>query len=330
MIQTGNEGGVNMDLDAIDTSYWKLKDKAWVAERKAVWPEIEKMLVGRKSLKKSLTPIKDYFLRGKMPKWETYRTWEVFDGHLDLFCFLWLHPSWDKDVLIELRDVYLRSNLKVKRDLKQGYSFFKSASYIRSSGTISSELVGDPDWTDIPVTGHPELMFELMYGINGVYEFDEPIPRAGSKDKYEIPTLDWVVILFAGRWLNLPVLVKRHQEFILQYDLPLQHFLQRLKDVETYRAIEPSTIGNYNKFLRTLYRIQNIHQVERSEQQVACAQKLYRLFETEEYLPEIKAMWNGVKSGEIEVPEPWWPESQGAHPYDLKLREEKNRADGWV
>ena len=317
-----------MELNSIDTSYWKLKDKAWVAERKAAWPEIEKMLVDRKPLKKNITPVKEYFLRGKMPKWDTYRTWNNFEGHLDLFCFLWLHPSWDKTILADLRDVYLQSNLKTKRDLEQAYSFFDDTAFISSTSIADDHLMSDPNWTDIPITGHPELLFDLMYGASGVYEFDRPTPSPGSKDTFEIPKLDWVVILFAGRWLNLPVLVKRHSEFVLQYELPLKHLLERLKEPATLKAIDPSTIESHNKFLRTLYRIQNIHQVKRSEQQIACANKLYQFFDTEEYLPEIKAMWNGVKSGEIEVPEPWWPGS--SHPYDIKLREEKNRAEGRV
>ena len=59
-------------LEQIDKSYWKLKDKQWVAERQANWPKFEAMLQDYKT-RKGLSIIKAYYLRGKMYIKEDYR-----------------------------------------------------------------------------------------------------------------------------------------------------------------------------------------------------------------------------------------------------------------
>ena len=68
-----------MSLESIDTSFWLTKDKAWVEARKADWPRIEKMFCHRKT-KRALTVIKQYYLKGKMPKWEDFKYWMTIIG----------------------------------------------------------------------------------------------------------------------------------------------------------------------------------------------------------------------------------------------------------
>jgi hypothetical protein len=90
----------------IDSSCWQTKDKAWMEPRKTEWEKIARMLQHHKSAK-ALTVIKQYYLRGKMPDWEKFIDWDDYRGHLDIICFLWLHPSWDEVVLRLLRDAYI-------------------------------------------------------------------------------------------------------------------------------------------------------------------------------------------------------------------------------
>jgi len=63
-----------MVLNEINTSYWLIKDKAWMEARKAQWPEIERFVEGNRR-KSEMNVIKQYFLRGTMPKWEKYWDW---------------------------------------------------------------------------------------------------------------------------------------------------------------------------------------------------------------------------------------------------------------
>jgi hypothetical protein len=112
----------NSEFPIIDTSYWKLEDKAWVAERKANWDVIEKYYSGGlEKSKKGMNIIKRYYLKGEMPDFEALRSWsDETLRHLDLYSFLWLHPSKDQRVLTELRNQYVNSPLVVEYDIKVG------------------------------------------------------------------------------------------------------------------------------------------------------------------------------------------------------------------
>ena len=135
-----------------DTSYWKIRDKTWMDGRKAVWPQIEGMLCSSKS-GKGKTAIKKYFLKGELPDWNKFRAYDNSERHLDLFMMLWLHPSWDKQLLLKLRDDYINSVVIRIEDIEVGYSNFFMASIVLPS----------QDYSDLP---EEERVEELSYGID--------------------------------------------------------------------------------------------------------------------------------------------------------------------
>ncbi|MDE1462687.1 hypothetical protein [Spartinivicinus poritis] len=109
----------------IDTSYWQVKDKTWIAERKSQWETIEPRLkTGMNKTQRAMSIIKRYFLKSIMPDFEALSDWKSDFRHLDLFCFIWLHPSRDKQVLKKLRDAYMHSPLVGESDVWLGIGGF--------------------------------------------------------------------------------------------------------------------------------------------------------------------------------------------------------------
>ena len=53
--------------DGFDSSHWKTSDKAWMAERKHQWLEIEKLLYVLDKNKKARSIVKQYFLKASYP-----------------------------------------------------------------------------------------------------------------------------------------------------------------------------------------------------------------------------------------------------------------------
>ena len=150
-----------MKFPAIDTSYWKTDDPLWVKERKNEWSEIEPMLkhAGQKS-KKAITIIKRYFLKGDMPDFIKLKDWGVYERHLDLFCFIWLHPSWDEPLLTELRNTYINSPVIKEADALYGIGSFLSNGKRGASLPYTKDEIGNAIFTD----GHNELLFKVLMG----------------------------------------------------------------------------------------------------------------------------------------------------------------------
>jgi len=126
-----------MDLEKIDTSFWLTKDKAWMEQRKAQWPEIERA-VGLNRRKSETNGLKQYYLRGKMINWEKYRNWNELFHPFDLAMFLWLHPSNDYEVLKALQRCYMESRLPRPRGTIAGYGSFLGHEFMRASGPYKS------------------------------------------------------------------------------------------------------------------------------------------------------------------------------------------------
>ncbi len=126
-----------MSFESFDASYWLTKDKAWMEERKAQWPVIEKVVsLNRK--KTEVNVIKQYFLRGKMPKWEKYRDWDDVFRPLDLHTFLWLHPSNDPEILKVAYRCFMEAEVIDAQDVIVGYGSFLDAELISATSPYKS------------------------------------------------------------------------------------------------------------------------------------------------------------------------------------------------
>ncbi|MCP3928594.1 MAG: hypothetical protein GY705_05775, partial [Bacteroidetes bacterium] len=243
-------------LNEIDISYWNVKDKEWMAQRKTTWPRIEAMLVDLKP-RKALSIIKAYYLKGRMPNWKMLEDWGDERGHLDIFVFLWLHPSWAESVLKELRDLYINSRLIIERDLSSGFGrFLGSQSVLLTQDWETMEEVNCPY-----LEGHGELLFQVMLGnpIQTIYEIKAPKLARMYGREYQIrpPELDFVDMM--GVWLTNKNMLPITHDFLYQYDQPLEWWYENCTKNEEFFAKQVQEEAVRNNFKMALYRIHNFN-----------------------------------------------------------------------
>ena len=141
-------------LTEIDTSFWKTDDKEWMTQRRLAWPKIEEMVIGVVEYKKHLPRIKTYYMRGTIPDWDKGQAKYDPKPHLDIFLFLWLHPSWDEAILGDLRETYINSLIVWHRDVATGYhNFISSQAHVTTFDFVNIEGYEVPP----DLEGHGEL-----------------------------------------------------------------------------------------------------------------------------------------------------------------------------
>jgi hypothetical protein len=288
----------------INTSNWKTKDKGWVLERKAQWETIEPMLVGPKS-GKGKTAIKQYFLKGKMPDWDKFRDWNNSERHLDLFMFVWLHPSWNENLLSQLRDAYISSDEIVLGDVSQGFGILLSWGTVRACQDYTDR---SDEWPHCLHThGHNELLFKILMSNleKHCYELeflDRGLGR--EKRKLELPKSDLGAIFSMAKWLSIRKMLPINNDMLFQYDLPLEWWYQSVKNIENSNAFRFSSKKPY--FEKALYRI---HHFDTDKEGDTCrtrfVQKMRKMLDEREFMPEFKQVWSDVKTGKVELEDPW-------------------------
>jgi hypothetical protein len=292
-----------MSLKKIDTSYWKIGDPEWVAKREAYWPAIERMLFSVKSKKKkALNPIKDYYLRGKMPNWKALKDWEDSSRHLDIFLFLWLHPSWDEQVLTELRDAYISSDQVIYEDVFKGFAIFLDSQIQAPTWHYWSMSKIHYPYLD----GHGELLFRVLMGDRTITEYEiQGHPTFCEKKIFELPCEELSAIATMGSWLCLKSMLPVNEGFLLQYDEPLEWWYECVKDID-YFNVDPFNQKTKPSLIKALYRI---HHFDTDNEGDTCrtrfVKKIRRLLDERDFIPEFKQMWLDVKAGKIEVQDPW-------------------------
>lgn len=293
---------MTINLNKINTSYWSLDDAEWVAQREAKWPAIELMVKGFKSKKKSLNPIKDYYLRGKMPNWKGLMYWDDTSRHLDLFMMLWLHPSWDKAVLSELRDAYMASDLVTLDDIKVGFGkFLYSQIQVAASPYRHMQQVRFPY-----VEGKGELLFDVMMGDRGITEYELASPTLlGKKQVYTMPREHLDAITTMGAWLTIENLLPVNEGFLFQYDGPLEWWYECCETNDDY--FENDTHKKYKPYFeKALWRIHNFDTEKECDTcRTRFVHKIRKILDEREFIPEFKQMWLDVKAGRVEVKDPW-------------------------
>jgi len=151
---------VKFSTTNFDTSYWLTNDRDWVAERKVHWDRIETYFRGPASKsKKALGILSRYYLKGDIPDFESLKKWNNDERHLDPFCFLWLHPSWDAETLINPRDGYISSPFVSKEDVQHGIGLL-----IQYGGLVASQEDFDSIETVLNTDGYKELLFSVIVG----------------------------------------------------------------------------------------------------------------------------------------------------------------------
>ncbi len=284
----------------IDTSYWQVSDKSWLEERKESWLSVEPMFQGSAyKSKKALTIIKRYYLKGIMPDFEKLKDWQSDERHLDLFCFLWLHPSWDKAVLTELRDAYVSYEFTQKEDVELGVNVFFAYAAIRAGGKYKKQ---DDDTDVLQTHGFNELLFNVIMGDVD----NSTIPEAGRADwscAKRRPELDDIHEM--SRWLGHDFVSQVAQDCLYQYANYLEYWYQCCETSEDYFS------KNYND--RMLPHIKNglyrIHNFDVEKEGDTCRSrfvlKMRKMLDEREFISAIKDMWQQAKAGTIETNNPW-------------------------
>ncbi len=288
----------------IDTSFWKTDDKIWIKSRKASWPKYEKMLARYKT-RKGLSIIKRYYLRGEMPDWLDLKEWEHPERHLDIFCFIWLHPSWDKDILVPLRNAYLASSLTVEDDIRIGLANF----LWNGIGMACQANDQDPEGPRIIVTdGYNELLFEILMGdlsetrfeIQGYSPLDVVIQYGHPKRFFEMPRSSFDAVCTMRKWLSLEKLEPINQDMLYQYDGPLEWWYQSCETEEGY--FDNKMHRDSRKYIeRALYELYHFDiDEEGNTGRTDFVIKIRKILDEREFIPEFKEMWLAAKTAKAE------------------------------
>lgn len=299
-----------MSLEVIDTSFWLTKDKAWMQARKDKWPSIEVML--SEKTKKALNIIKQYYLKGKMPNWQALKEWDNHYRHLDLFCFLWLHPSNDEAILYSLYREYMTSELIQETDATTGYSLFKG-SQIQTTTTRFKTMEG---YRFPYLDGKGLTLFNVLYkdiDFAGVQMRKQlkSVERFQREGQRHLTANGYQDLFTFGKWLCLEVFLPGHEEFLLQYDEPFEWwYLSCKNDAENFFNDESQGYDTRKMIRYGGYKaLYNIYHFDTKKEGDTCrtrfALKIRKALDEREFSDDFKQMWLDIKAGKIDVEDPW-------------------------
>lgn len=300
------------DLEHFDTSSWKLKDKDWVAQRKADWPIYEPVLK-RWYGSKGTAVCKRYYMKGQVPDANAWRTTE--SAHcLTLFDLLWLHPSHDFDVLLEARNAYLNSDLVSLQAIQSGYNCLVDTLFV--SATCRFPINGPIPFPD--TRGFGELYFRVfMHHIDdNWYPFGGPnrnwLNQGFGSEFFSIrrnilfykPKLDIYNIFPARDWLAMDdeEWDSLNRDYILQHDVGLEYFYHCLHNDNHYVTRILSRDHGRASLIKALVFLNDFDiEAETNLKKAALARKLCDLLDNRPWLPEIKNLWQNIREGSLEL-----------------------------
>lgn len=289
----------NSEFPIIDSSYWKLDDKTWVSERKANWEVIERCYSdGLEKSKKGMNIIKRYYLKGEMPDFESLRSWnDETLRHLDLYSFLWLHPSKDKNVLTELRNQYVNSPLVVEYDIKVGLGIlFHSGELLPVRDAKHIDLTKDFNTGGINL-----LMFQLIVGDLSKDYYPENRNTIHKVEKFRNGFNKFVIF---GQWLCAKKLSVLSEDCLYQYDDYLQYWLKCCdKDVYFFG----SSFKYYKDALvMALHRINRFDEDKEGDTaRGRFVPKIRKILDEHEFHPTLKELWAEVKNNTNDIKGLW-------------------------
>lgn len=297
----------DMSLAKIDTSHWHTKDPVWVEQRQAQWPAIEK-IVGINRRKGDVTVIKDYFLRGKMPNWKKYKDWDDLFRHLDVDLCLWLHPSNDFEVLNNLYKTYMESDLIHPRDVTGGYGSFIDNEFLRA--VISWDSL---DEYPFPYRGEKNIIiFRVLFGdinyaknrirslVSGQTNGDEIVSRLFEYQGYQHFLKMW-------QWLLQDPSLPLSKNNLYQYEDVLEWCLTTLTPNNENKFLEllktPVSVILFQKALYCLSHFDT--EKEGDTHRTYFIHNIRKILDERTFVPEFKQLWEDIKTGRIEVKDPW-------------------------
>ena len=289
----------------IDTSYWRVNDKQWIADRKAQWANIEPKL-GSIKTKRGISIIKQYFLRGKMPDWEKLKYWDESYRHIDLFMFLWMHPTWDIKVLTELRNQYLFEDVATLEDINRGIALFLDQAIVGARRNYSN----DPErerLMGLHTDMHNELLFQVLFDDLKQQEYEvHRYDDLFEKDRtysVKVPQSSIEHVALMGAWLSINELKPANLDFLYQYDQPLGWWINGIPKDEDYFRTAPQAQGLRDSIRKALYRIAHFDtQKEGDTCRTRFVYKMRKILDERDFIPDFKQMWVEAQVGKEIVP----------------------------
>jgi hypothetical protein len=296
-----------MSLEKIDTSYWKIKDAEWVAQREAQWPAIERM-VGAERRKSEINVIKDYFMRGKMPNWKKYKEWNGDCRHVDLKVFLWLHPSDDHEVLKELYKTYMESDLIHESDVIKGYGSFVDNEFLRASS--SRKTIEEYSF---PFMGAKNIILFRVLFEDVDYATDRIRSLVGGQVKFDkkareiFEFLGYHHFLFMTGFLSQSITSPLCLNSLYQYADVLEWCLTTLTPNNQKEFLEElNTPEHIKSYQRELYCLHHFNTEKEGDTcRTHFIHNIRKILDERTFVPEFKQMWEDIKTGTIEVQDPW-------------------------
>ncbi|SMF45661.1 hypothetical protein SAMN02745866_02972 [Alteromonadaceae bacterium Bs31] len=282
-------------LNKIETLEWKRHDTEWVSKREQEWLQVEFWLGTIKPLKKCMKPIRDYFMTGKMPNWKAFRDWDNPSRHLDLFVFLWLHPSRDRERLSRLCELYTSSTQITPSDIDVGVANLLDSQIIRATAPYKTMQRFNFPY----LSGKGELLFDVILMDDKVCDrLNYLKSRPGFVASHIFGSYQWFPSV--KKWLKLEKLLPIQMEMLLQYDQPLQWWFKGMeedKDFFTLRGIEYSqdVFPLIAESLRLIYNFD--FEAEGPSPRSDFVRKVLPLLDQCSIAPEVKAIWEDVKAG---------------------------------
>ena len=297
-----------MDIENIDKQYWLTKDKAWMEARKAQWPAIERFVEGHRR-KSEMNVIKQYFLRGTMPKWEKYWDWGDEDRHVDVSVLLWLHPSSDPDVLKPLFIAYMESDLIHPLDVITGYRVFLDAEFVRATSTaktIDEYIFRYMGKKNIIVF---RILFEDIAYVKEKVAALVADDYKGLIGKFEatLGGLGFVHFLMMRYCLLQDPTLALSIDSLYQYDEVVEWCASNLtKNNEKNfldSLIHAENLATYQEALYCFYHFDT--EKEGDTIRTHFVHKIRKILDENEFIPEFKQIWKDVKAGKVDVEKPW-------------------------
>jgi hypothetical protein len=218
------------------------------------------------------------------------------DVILDLAVFLWLHPSDSYDVLLPLVRAYFQGGGRIYPEVEAGMRLLYSWAVNNPANNGDSRL--QSSW--IPFEGKAKLIFDLIFAD----EKDGKLAFGTNQHQYQIVWSGDGGLFRVSEWLKLKKLNQYGMEMLYQWDGPLQlTFAEMNRDAKRTAFYLKKSEASYAK---ALYRIAFFDiDKEGDTVRTRTVNKLRGLLDREDNVPELNQLWQQVKSGELQVKNPW-------------------------
>ncbi len=233
-----------------------------------------------------------------MPDFKSLQDWYNHDRHLDLFCFLWLHPEIDESLLKSLRNEYVTSPLVLKEDVMVGIRLFVEYATLFPAGGYSEEKT----LTMLSTHGNNELYFRVIFGDLDVPNIPEDNSQSWSISKKRAKLENLIAMTF---WLCNEKVIPYNEECLYPSELYLDYWYWCFPTNEDLFN-NPKSKKSIPVVELALFRI---HHFDTEKEGDTCrtrfVKKIRKILDERDFISVFKQMWLDVKEGKIEIENPW-------------------------